>query len=261
MNTNQMHNRKMALANALKNGKPFRYAVAPGELLALIAHSDPLDFGRGTELLLKQTKANESDFYEYQFDNRCYESALEVARNTYYMDPVRAEVNKFKYENGLLADDEVLALALFFLADSDAVINCADYGEAEFDDFANLVNHVANRMKFLLLCMRDGRYDILNTVIQFARAKKTSDIDSIFCLDTVEPDDGGTIDYFKAMIDHEAYANYCLKEHEKEPTRKTQRKVSFSDDDSDTDSDDDFYGDDDYDDDTGEPIVERDFEG
>ena len=38
------------------------------------------------------------------------------------------------------------------------------------------------------------------------------------------------------------------------------RKVSFSDDDSDTDSDDDFYGND-YDDDTGEPIVERDFEG
>ena len=46
----------------------------------------------------------------------------------------------------------------------------------------------------------------MNAVVQFARKYKSEQIDTIFCFDKVEPDDGGLADYYKAMTDHDAFA-------------------------------------------------------
>lgn len=86
---------------------------------------------------------------------------------------------------------------------------------------------------------------ILNAVVQFARKYKSEQIDTIFCFDKVEPDDGGLADYYKAMTDHDAFA-------------------ALNDDPAEDDFDDsEEYDDklDEYDRDEEEPAVERDFEG
>ena len=258
MNTKQMINRKAALVQSLANDTDIRHAVAPAEFLRLAALTDPLDFDRGVSALLDHTRADEGEFFGYQFDNECYAAALEVGRNTFFMDPVREKINKYKYENGLLADDEILALALFLIIDSTLVTEAQDFCEFEFDHVANLINHVANRMKFLLLCMRDGRYDVLNTVIQYVRKCKAEEVDTIYCFDTVTPDDGGVIEYFKAMTDHEAYGEYFDKLCEERRLAYEARKScnrSCADEDSENDDEDDCE--EDYE----EPLVERDFEG
>ena len=86
---------------------------------------------------------------------------------------------------------------------------------------------------------------ILNAVVQFARKYKSEQIDTIFCFDTVEPDDGGLADYYKAMTDHDAFA--ALND---DPTE--------DDFDDGEEYDDKLAG---YDSDEEEPAVERDFEG
>ena len=107
MNTNQINSRKATLIQSVKNGKPFRLTVAPGEFLALVAHTDPLNFNRGFEMLREQTKVDDDAFYDYMVENECSEEKLEMVRNSLYMDPVRAQINRFKYENGLIPDDEI----------------------------------------------------------------------------------------------------------------------------------------------------------
>lgn len=166
-------------------------------------------------------------------------------RNAFSTDPVRMKLSQFKYESGLIPDDEILAFVLFLVADSDLVEYASATGEVEFDDLADLLNHMANRAKFLLMCLREGRFDILNAVVQFARKYKSEQIDTIFCFDKVEPDDGGLADYYKAMTDHDAFA-------------------TLNDDPTEDDFDDgEEYDDklDEYDRDEEEPAVERDFEG
>lgn len=258
MNTKHMINRKAALIQSLADGKDIRHAVAPAEFLRLAALTDPLDFDRGVSALLDHTKADEGEFFGYQFDNECYAAALEVGRNTFFMDPVRAKINKYKYESGLLADDEILAFALFLVIDSMLVTEAQDSGELEFDDVANLINHVANRIKFILMCMHDGRYDVLNTIIQYVRKYKAEEVDTLYCFDTVTPDDGGVIDYFKAMTDHECYGefydNLCEERRLAYEARKSFE--GFHADESPEDDDED-----DCEDEYEEPLVERDFEG
>ena len=51
MNTNQINNRKAALIQSIKNGLPLDYSVAPGEFLALVAHTDPVNFSRGFDTI------------------------------------------------------------------------------------------------------------------------------------------------------------------------------------------------------------------
>ena len=249
MNSNQMQNRKAALTISLSSGKDLNHSIAPGEFLALVAHTDPLNFERGLCMLKDQIKADDGEFFKYQYENECYAAALNAARNTFFMDSIRLEINKYKYMNGLLADDELLALALFLIADSIIVDESHDAGEVEFDVIANLVNHVANRLKFLVMCMRDGKYDILNTVIQFTCKYKTEDINTLFCFDTVTPDDGGVINYIRAMTDCESYGEYYDKLRKDHKT--TCKDLGTEDDEIDT-----GYGED-----YGEPLIDRDFEG
>lgn len=260
MNTNQINNRKAALIQSIKNGLPLDYSVAPGEFLALVAHTDPVNFSRGFDMLLQQTKADESEFFGYQFENECYEDKLEMVRNTLYMDPVRAQINRFKYENGLIPDDEILAFVLFLIADSDLVAYATETGEVEFDDLANLINHMANRAKFLLMCLRDNRYDILNLVVQYARKEKSDQIDTLFCFDTVEPDDGGVIGYYRTLTDkdayYEKYGDGCIPAF---AGKERMRDLGLSDDEDDFDEDNDYE--DEVEDELDEPLVERDFEG
>jgi hypothetical protein len=105
----------------------------------------------------------------------------------------------------MIPDDELLAFALFFIADSDLVTSANETGEVEFDDVANLINHMANRMKFFFTCLREKRYDILNLIVHYARKYKSEDVDTRFCFDTVTPDDGGVIDYFNSLVDVNAF--------------------------------------------------------
>ena len=256
MNTNQINNRKAALIQSIKNGLPLDYSVAPGEFLALVAHTDPVNFSRGFDMLLQQTKADESEFFGYQFENECYEDKLEMVRNTLYMDPVRAQINRFKYENGLIPDDELLAFMLFLIADSDLVTYANETGEVEFDDLATLINHMANRAKFLLMCFRDNRFDILNLVVQYSRKEKSKQIDTLYCFDTVEPDEGGVIGYYKTLTSIEADAGKYAPAFE---TKECKRNLGLSDDEDDYDEDDDYE--DEFEDELDEPLVERDFEG
>ena len=258
MNAKQNYNRKAALIQSVKNGNSLDHSVAPGEFLALVTHTDPLNFERGLCMLLDQIKADEGEFFGYQHENECYENGLETARNTLFMDPVRSQINRFKYEKGLIPDDEILAFVLFLIADSDLVAYATDEGEVEFDDLANLINHMANRAKFLLMCLRDNRYDILNLVVQYARKEKSEQIDTLFCFDTVEPDDGGVIDYYKILTNHEAFGRKCDIDEEVRRAAYAARKnmadldaYDDEDEDEDCDTSDDFE----------EPLVERDFEG
>lgn len=242
MNTNTFFSRKAALKQSLAHGESLKKSVAPAELLSLVTYTDPLNFDRGLHLLADQIGAKETDVKTYQQENECYANSLEVARNAFFSDPVRMRLNQFKYEHGLIPDDEILAFVLFLIADSDLVGYASKTSEVEFDDLADLVNHMANRAKFLLMCLREGRFDILNAAVQYARKYKSEQINTIFCFDHVEPDDGGLTEYYKAMTDHEAFAelNY-------DPTV------------------DDWDNDEEYDDGFGrdeeEPIVERDSEG
>ena len=205
MNTNQINNRKAQIIESIKAGLRLRNAVAPGELLALVSNADPLNFERGVGVLTMQTGVDSDEMLDYQIDNECCESALEVARHTVYMDPERSMINAYKYENSMIPDDELLAFALFFIADSDLVTSANETGEVEFDDVANLINHMANRMKFFFTCLREKRYDILNLIVHYARKYKSEDIDTRFCFDTVTPDDGGVIEYFNSLVDVNAF--------------------------------------------------------
>ncbi len=260
MNTNQINSRKAALIQSVKNGNSFNKSIAPGEFLALVAHTDPVNFNRGFEMLREQTKVDDDDFYDYMVENECSEEKLEAVRNTIYMDPVRAKINKFKYDNGLIPDDEILAFVLFLIADSDLVSNANETGEVEFDDLANLINHMANRAKFLLLCLRENRYDILNLVVQYARKEKSDQIDTLFCFDTVEPDDGGIISYYKTLTDHKAFVEAQGKSHGSAYTAEDRmHDLGLCDDDED-DYEDDVYENEDEEE-LDEPLVERDFEG
>ena len=242
MNTNNSFNRKAALQQSIAHGKSLTKSVAPAEFLSLVAYTDPLNFDRGVHLLADQIGVKETDIRTYQRENECYEASLESMRNAFSTDPVRMKLSQFKYESGLIPDDEILAFVLFLVADSDLVEYASATGEVEFDDLADLLNHMANRAKFLLMCLREGRFDILNAVVQFARKYKSEQIDTIFCFDKVEPDDGGLADYYKAMTDHDAFA--ALND---DPTV------------------DDWNNDEEYDDRYGRDeeghIVERDFEG
>ena len=205
MNTNQINNRKAQIIESIKAGLRLRNAVAPGELLAFVSNADPLNFERGVGVLTMQTGVDSDEMLDYQIDNECCESALEVARHTVYMDPERSMINAYKYENSLIPDDELLAFALFFIADSDLVTSANETDEVEFDDVANLINHMANRMKFFFTCLREKRYDILNLIVHYARKYKSEDIDTRFCFDTVIPDDGGVIEYFNSLVDVNAF--------------------------------------------------------
>ena len=205
MNTNQINNRKAQLIESIKAGLALRNSVAPGELLALVSNADPINFERGVGVLTMQTGVDSDEMLDYQIDNECCESALEVARHTVYMDPERSMINAYKYENSLIPDDELLAFALFFIADSDLVTSANETGEVEFDDVANLINHMANRMKFFFTCLREKRYDILNLIVHYARKYKSEDVDTRFCFDTVTPDDGGVIEYFNSLVDVNAF--------------------------------------------------------
>ena len=260
MNANQMQNRKAALTLSLSSGKDINHSIAPGEFLALVAHTDPLNFERGLCMLKDQIKADDGEFFKYQYENECYAAALYAARNTFFMDSIRLEINKYKYTNGLIPDDEILAFVLFLIADSDLVAYATETGEVEFDDLANLINHMANRAKFLLMCLRDKRYDILNLVVQYARKEKSDQIDTLFCFDTVEPDDGGVIGYYKTLTSQEAYADAygdgCIPAF---AAKDRMRDIGLCDDEDDYDEDDDYE--DESEDELDEPLVERDFEG
>ena len=82
-------------------------------------------------------------------------------------------------------------------------------------------------------------------MVQFARKYKSEQIDTIFCFDKVEPDDGGLADYYKAMTDHDSFAalNDDLTEDDFDDGEEYDDKL------------------DGYDRDDEEPAVERDFEG
>ena len=211
MNTNQINNRKAQIIESIKAGLGLRNAVAPGELLALVSNADPLNFERGVGVLTMQTGVDSDEMLDYQIDNECCESALEVARHTVYMDPERSKINAYKYENSMIPDDGLLAFALFFIADSDLVTSANETGEVEFDDVANLINHMANRMKFFFTCLREKRYDILNLIVHYARKYKSEDVDTRFCFDTVTPDDGGVIEYFNSLVDVNAFRSRKMK--------------------------------------------------
>lgn len=208
MNTKAISNRKKELKDAIKAGMNITEAISPAELLALVISTDPLDVGNGCLLLSKQLGLNEdsAELDEYllnsqMFDNNSHESA----RETFLMDDVRKKRNKYKYENGLLTDDEILAFTLFLISDADLISAFNNYGEIEYDDISDLINHVSSRMKFLLQCFAGHRYDILNTVCQYVRENKTGDIDTFMVYTDVGVDDGGVIDYFKKMTDTYAF--------------------------------------------------------
>ena len=95
-------------------------------------------------------------------------------------------------------------------------------------------------------------------LIQYVRKYKAEEVDTLYCFDTVTPDDGGVIDYFKAMTDHEAYGEYYDNLCEERRLAYEARKSfeGFRADESPEDDDED-----DCEDDYEEPIVERDFEG
>ena len=93
MNTNQINNRKAQLIESIKAGLALRNSVAPGELLALVSNADPINFERGVGILTMQTGVDSDEMLDYQIDNECCESALEVARHTVYMDPERMHTN------------------------------------------------------------------------------------------------------------------------------------------------------------------------
>ena len=248
MNTNQINNRKAQIIESLKAGLGLRNAVAPGELLALVSNADPINFERGVGVLTMQTGVDSDEMLDYQINNECCESALEVARHTVYMDPERSMINAYKYENSLIPDDELLAFALFFIADSDLVTSANETDEVEFDDVANLINHMANRMKFFFTCLREKRYDILNLIVHYARKYKSEDIDTRFCFDTVTPDDGGVIEYFNSLVDVNAFRSRNMQMRAERIFADPDSKESMN------------FSPDDHSDDHEDPIEEADYD-
>ena len=95
-------------------------------------------------------------------------------------------------------------------------------------------------------------------MLRYVRKCKAEEVDTIYCFDTVTPDDGGVIEYFKAMTDHECYGefydNLCEERRLAYEARKSFE--GFHADESPEDDDED-----DCEDDYEEPLVERDFEG
>ena len=231
MNTNQINNRKAAFVQAMENDEyDIHHAVAPAELMAILHHCDPLKYNYGVDILINSDYVNEDVLLEYMDDKHCWEHDWEAALNTFLMDPVRAKLNKYKYEKALLADDEILAFALFLVGDSLIVKEADEDEDIDYSDTADLVNHVAQRLKFLLMCMNLGRYDVLNTVIQFARSEMKTPIDTTFCFDTFEPNDGGVMNYFKVMTDHieygKRYDEWMNEIHKRIEDEKKQKEVN-----------------------------------
>lgn len=267
MNTTTAANRKYAIANAIKSGKRIDHAMTPGELLGLAAFSDPLNYNRGRDMLCKQIGADDDELFDFEMDNELSDDALELARHSFMMDDTRNELNRIKYGNALIADDEILAFAYFLVTGSDIIETANNFCEVEYDDAANLVNHVANRLKFLLVCLREGRYDVLNMVIRFVRKNSDPDIDTLSIFPDVVSDDGGVVEYYQAMVDPRAYAVYREKERAKmlgdsEGFRATENATKtdedeYADEDEDAEEDDCDNDSEDFE----EPLVERDFEG
>ena len=99
------------------------------------------------------------------------------------------------------------------------------------------------------------QFAILNLVVQYARKEKSDQIDTLFCFDTVEPDDGGVIGYYRTLTDKDAYyekdGDGCIPAF---AGKERMRDLGLSD-----DEDDDYE--DESEDELEEPLVERDFEG
>ncbi len=153
-----------------------------------------------------------------------------------------------KFTNGLIPDDEIIAYAIFLICDSDIVENANEYGEIDFYDIPDLVNHIAQRIKFILLCIQNKRYDILNAIISHVKRNKADDINTLLIYPTVEANDGGVTEFVKAWTDSKAYNEFHAKECEK-------RRNEYEDDEEIIDEEED------NDVENEEPIVERDFEG
>lgn len=208
MNANQIKNRKAAFMIAMKrDNNDLHRAVAPAELMAILHHCDPLHYEKGIDILLDTSEVREDMLMEYMDSNNCWEHDWNSALDSFLMDPAREKLNKIKYEKGLLADDEILAFALFLVGDSGLVNQSENGGEPGYGDTADIVNHVAKRLKFLFMCMNEGRYDLFNTTIQYARREMKTPVDTSFCFDEFEPDDGGVIQYYKYMTDHRMFSN------------------------------------------------------
>jgi hypothetical protein len=92
--------------------------------------------------------------------------------------------------------------------------------------------------------------------VQYARKEKSKQIDTLYCFDTVEPDEGGVIGYYKTLTSIEADAGKYAPAFE---TKECKRNLGLSDDEDDYDEDDDYE--DEFEDELDEPLVERDFEG
>ena len=213
MNTKQINNRKAAFMLAMaENPKDINHAVAPAELMAIIAHTNPLQFEDGVGTLFMDSGVDEETYYDYLMCRQCNDESLAEIRHSFLMDPVRAKLNKFKYEKGLIPDDEILAFALFLVGNSRIVEEYEVIDENELHDMAELVNSTANRLKFLLQCMNEGRYDILNTVIQFTHKVMETNVDPVYCFDEVTPEDGGVLDYYKRMTDRVEFGKTFDKE-------------------------------------------------
>ena len=227
MNTNQINNRKAEFVLAMKeNNRDLYRAIAPAEMMAIIHKCDPLHYHNGENHLLEISNADELCFDNYCFDNHCGESDYMVARDTFLMDPVRAELNKIKYEKGLITDDELLAFALFLVGDSLIVQENEEDEDVDYRAKANLVNHVASRLKFLASCMNLARYDMLNTVIQFARQEMDTPIDTSYCLDEVEMKDSGVLNYYDRMTNVKAFTRlHDMEEGLRVLARKAAEKM------------------------------------
>ena len=102
------------------------------------------------------------------------------------------------------------------------------------------------------------RLDILNTVIHFIKVQKSDEIDTVFLLPTFDADDGGVLEYYKAMTDKDAYKAYFKKECGRlraQYTKNERQQAELNADDGDESNNYNNYEDD------KEPLVERDFEG
>ncbi len=257
MNERFILNRKKEIAEGVKFGKEIRRIVAPGELLALIGNTDPVCYDRGVEMLCRQIGLPSEDLFEYQLDENLNEDSLYAARDTYLMDSTREELNRYKYLHGLIPDDEIIAFAMFLVADADIILNGLEDGEIAIDDVSDLVNHVSGRIKFLLTCIQTGRYDVLNTVIQHVKRNMLGKVETLLLNPQVAADDGGVVEFYEAWTDIGAYNEF----HERECA---ERRAAYEEDDLEGDEEgceDDYYDDKEYSNDDEEPLVERDFEG
>lgn len=257
MNTNQINAKKEFFIRAMeKDNKDLIHVVAPADMMAIIHRCDPLHHYNGENHLLEISNADELCFDDYCFDNHCGESDYMVARDTFLIDPVRAELNKIKYEKGLITGDELLAFALFLVGDSLIVKEHEEDEDVDYRATANLVNHVASRLKFFAMCMNGERYDMLNTVIQFTRQEMDTPIDTSYCFDEVDMEDGGVLNYYARMTDVKAFTQlHDMQEGLRVLARKAAEKMvaeyskKFPNANNKTKESEE------------EPLVERDFEG